>query len=198
MQNSNQGLDLFKNTSPPVPVFFTSSPFQHSLSVTRASVSPTTSSTTSFAVSLPGPVFPAPCLLKEPVAMAAVTVPQPLIGSVLTSTATAALPYSTAASVTPQQVSTAVAPSQSASLSLSDNLQDLALLDLCSPEKWVVHFLLGTQEMWITLSLSIWKIRSLEMILVWFNCFKNAPLPIEMFKKISRLCPIQFQVHLKC
>ncbi|KAM9856643.1 ADP-ribosylation factor-binding protein GGA3a [Aulostomus maculatus] len=137
LQNSNQDLDLFNIASPPVPAFSTSSLFQHPHSVTRPAVSPTQHSAPSSYQSFPGPVFPTPSLLTQSSSMTPVTVPQSSVSSVLTSTAPVAPPpsYSMALAcpvVPPATVQTE--SSLSASPSLSHNLQDLALLDLGTPQ----------------------------------------------------------------
>ena len=102
-----------------------------------------TTSTVDSALSYPGPVFSMPPVSTDSVSTTPFTFPEPL-SSVLTTNFPAALPPSfsmplRASSATPsQQVSTSPEASHSLSSSLTHNLQDLALLDLGSPKKWVV------------------------------------------------------------
>ncbi|XP_040893126.1 ADP-ribosylation factor-binding protein GGA3a isoform X2 [Toxotes jaculatrix] len=137
----SQDLHLFNTTAPSGPTFSTSSLFPDALTATITPTSPTKSSTTASALSFPGPVLSTPPVFTESVSTTSVIFPQPL-SSVLTSVAPTALPQSlsmtlpapSATQVTPQQVSTSPRASHSPSASLSNNLQDLALLDLGSPK----------------------------------------------------------------
>ncbi|XP_035516416.1 ADP-ribosylation factor-binding protein GGA3a [Morone saxatilis] len=124
LQDSSQDLDLFNTTSPLVPAFSTSSLFPDALSVTGAPVTLTKSSTTASALSFPGPVFSTPPVSTESISTQS-------LNSILT-TVSAALPQSFSMT-SPVPSATPVAPQQP-SASLSNNVQDLALLDLGSPK----------------------------------------------------------------
>uniref|UniRef100_A0A672FZL1 ADP-ribosylation factor-binding protein GGA3-like n=2 Tax=Salarias fasciatus TaxID=181472 RepID=A0A672FZL1_SALFA len=131
LQGSNHGLDLFGPTLPAVPALSSSSSFLDTLCTTGTSVNPTKTSTA--ALNLSGLVFPAPS--------ASVTLPQSVSSVMASNVAPAARSLKTTLSppsVTPaasQQVfpSSGLFPPSSASL--SQNLQDLTLLDLASMNK---------------------------------------------------------------
>lgn len=138
-QESSQDLALFDITSSSVPACSTSSLFPDAtVSLTKSS------STTSSALNFPGPLFSTSIVSTESISTASVTFPQPP-SSVLTTTLPAALPQSLslaspahlATPVPPSQVFTPPGASHAPSASLSHNLQDLALLDLGSPKKYV-------------------------------------------------------------
>ncbi|XP_042341082.1 ADP-ribosylation factor-binding protein GGA3a [Plectropomus leopardus] len=141
LQDSSQDLGFFDTTSSSVPAFSTSSLVPDALSVTGAPVSPATSSSAASASSFPGPVFSSPPVSTVSVSTTSVMFPQPL-SSVLTTIAPAALPPSfsvaspaiSATPVIPKQVSTSSEASHMTSTSVSNNLQDLTLLDLSSPK----------------------------------------------------------------
>ncbi|XP_076585195.1 ADP-ribosylation factor-binding protein GGA3a [Chaetodon auriga] len=143
LQDSSQDLSLFDTTSSSVSAFSTPSLFPDALSVTVAPVSSSKPSTTvASALSFSGPVFSTPPVSAQSVSATPVIFPQTL-SSALSTTIPAALPQSfsmaspapSATPVTPQQVCTLPGASHSPLTSLSHNLQDLALLDLDSPQK---------------------------------------------------------------
>ncbi|KAG7239252.1 hypothetical protein INR49_029393 [Caranx melampygus] len=142
----SQGLHLFGTTSPSGSTFSTPSFFPDALSATVAPVSTPKPPTTASALGFPGPVLFTPPVFTQSVSTTSVTFPPPL-SSVLTTVAPTALPQSfsiaspapSAAHVTPQQVSPSSEASHFPSTSLSDNLQDLALLDLDSPKNLLVR-----------------------------------------------------------
>ncbi|XP_018520521.1 LOW QUALITY PROTEIN: ADP-ribosylation factor-binding protein GGA3a [Lates calcarifer] len=139
--DSSQDLHLFDTTSPTGPTFSSSSLFPDALPATVAPLNPTKSSTAASALTFPGPVL-APPVFTESIPTTSVIFPQPL-STVLTASAPSALPQSftvdlpasSATHVTmSQQVSSPPGAPHSSSTSLSNNLQDLSLLDLGSPK----------------------------------------------------------------
>lgn len=147
-QDSSQDLNLFHTTSSSVPAFSTSSLFPDALSVT---VSPPKSSTVQLFSTLP--------VSAESVSTTSVTFPQTFSSMLSTTTFPATSPQSfsmaspapSAPPVTPQQVCTLAGAPHSPLTPLSHNLQDLALLDLGSPKKWVILVPWGKtgEGMWV-------------------------------------------------
>lgn len=144
-QDSSQDLHLFDTTSCSGPTLSTSSLFPDALSATIAPVTTAKSSTTASSLIFSDSVFSTSPVSMESVSTQSVIFPQPS-SSLLTSSTPDALsqsfsttsPAPSATLVTLQQVSTSHGASHSPTATLSHNVQDLALLDLGSPQKWVV------------------------------------------------------------
>ncbi|XP_026216460.1 ADP-ribosylation factor-binding protein GGA3a isoform X2 [Anabas testudineus] len=141
LQDSSQDLHLFDTTSCSGPTLSTSSLFPDALSATIAPVTTAKSSTTASSLIFSDSVFSTSAVSMESVSTQSVIFPQPS-SSLLTSSTPDALsqsfsttsPAPSATLVTPQQVSTSHGASHSPTATLSHNVQDLALLDLGSPQ----------------------------------------------------------------
>uniref|UniRef100_A0A8D3AXI4 Golgi associated, gamma adaptin ear containing, ARF binding protein 3a n=1 Tax=Scophthalmus maximus TaxID=52904 RepID=A0A8D3AXI4_SCOMX len=136
-----QDWHLFNTTSPSAPTLSTYPLFPDAPSATISPFSPIKSSTTASTLSFPGPVLPTPPVFTESLSTTSAIFPQPLSSelstlapTVLPQSFSMALPAPSATPVIPQQFSSSLRASHSLSTSLSNNLQDLALLDLGSPK----------------------------------------------------------------
>ncbi|XP_047435313.1 ADP-ribosylation factor-binding protein GGA3a isoform X2 [Mugil cephalus] len=146
-QDSSKNVGLFDTSLPTVPAFSTSSPFLDGLPTTTptSSMGSAHTFTTASGLSFSGPVFCTHPVSTASVPTTSVVLPQPL-SSVLTSMAPAALPQSfsttlpssSATHVNQQQVTISSGVFHSPSASVSNNLQDLSLLDLGSPNNFGV------------------------------------------------------------
>uniref|UniRef100_A0A8D3CE15 Golgi associated, gamma adaptin ear containing, ARF binding protein 3a n=1 Tax=Scophthalmus maximus TaxID=52904 RepID=A0A8D3CE15_SCOMX len=140
-QDPCQDWHLFNTTSPSAPTLSTYPLFPDAPSATISPFSPIKSSTTASTLSFPGPVLPTPPVFTESLSTTSAIFPQPLSSelstlapTVLPQSFSMALPAPSATPVIPQQFSSSLRASHSLSTSLSNNLQDLALLDLGSPK----------------------------------------------------------------
>ena len=141
-------------------VIYIFTPFQMASLQLPAPFNPAKFSTTASTLSFPGPVLPTPPVFTESLSTTSVLFPQPL-SSVLTTLAqtqsfSMALPLPQPP--TPFHSSSPLHSVTSPSTFVNNNLQDLALLDLGSPKKWVVFEPWGKRRegIWISTKLSVY------------------------------------------